>query len=161
MVESVSRPSEKVSTVVPTLKDLAAEWQTEKHKNLSRDDITQNEVLSKIQEATQIIKDCKQEDSDALQRMEWDSVYDLSANVMDEYTKSVDGILSQLDQLYRKQYLWQEAAFVMDSHRGATLIGRAEEWMRLKENHLEFKRGELERSANVIKSTIERLTYKK
>lgn len=49
----------------------------------------------------------------------------------------------------------------MDSHRGATLIGKAEEWMRLKERHLDFKRGELDRSANVIKSTIERLTTEK
>ncbi|AQZ15640.1 GMC2 (YLR445W) [Zygosaccharomyces parabailii] len=151
---------EKADSFSPALQNLAAEWQTDEHKEQARQEIARNEVLAKIQEATKIIKDAKQEDPGSLHRMEWDSVYDLSANVMDEYTKSVDGILSELNQLYRKQYLWQEAAFVKDSHRGATLIGRAEEWMRLKENHLEFKQAELASSANVIKTTIERLTKK-
>lgn len=60
----------------------------------------------------------------------------------------------------QKQYLWQEAAFVLDSHRGALLFNRSKGWMDAKEKHLEYKRKELDRSAKVIKTTIERLTSK-
>lgn len=143
------------------VQDLAAEWQSERYKKESQKPICQNEVMLKLQEATRLLKECKGEEPGSLQRMEWDSLYDVSANVMDEYTRRVDAVLVEMEQLYRKQYLWQEAAFVMDSHRGATMIGRAEEWMKLKEQHLGFKRKELDRSANVIRKTIERLTTEK
>lgn len=143
------------------LQDLAAKWQTEEHKKQAQVPIFQNEVLLKMRDATRLLKECKGEEPGSLKRLEWDSLYDVSANVMDEYTKSVDAVLAELDQLHRNQYLWQEAAFVMDSHRGATMIGKAEEWMKLKEQHLGFKRKELDRSANVIRKTIERLTNEK
>lgn len=60
----------------------------------------------------------------------------------------------------KKQYLWQESVFLMDSQTGATVVGKAEEWMKLKEQHLERKCMELDRSANVIKCAIERLSNK-
>lgn len=50
--------------------------------------------------------------------------------------------------------------FLIDSQTGASMIGKAEEWMKLKEQHLEHKGVQLDRSANVIKSAIERLTSK-
>ncbi|CAR26632.1 hypothetical protein ZYGR_0H04500 [Zygosaccharomyces rouxii] len=150
------------NTATPiAVQDLAAEWRTKEYKKQSQLPICQNEVMLKMQEATRLLKECKGEEPGTLQRMEWDSLYDVSANVMDEYTKNVDAVLAEMDQLYRKQYLWQEAAFVMDSHRGATMIGRAEEWMKLKEQHLGFRRKELDRSASVIRKTIERLTSEK
>lgn len=60
----------------------------------------------------------------------------------------------------KKQYLWQESVFLIDSQTGASVIGKAEEWMKSKEQHLEYKGVQLDRSANAIKSAIERLTSK-
>lgn len=151
-----------VAAEVPiSLQELAAEWQADKYRRQSQSLISENEVMLKVQEVTKLLRDSKGEEPGSLQKMEWDSLYDVSANVMDEYTRSVDTVLAELDQLYRKQYLWQEAAFVMDSHRGATMIGRAEEWMKFKEQHLGYKRKELEKSASVIRKTVERLTGEK
>lgn len=48
----------------------------------------------------------------------------------------------------------------MDSQTGATVVGKAEEWMKLKEQHLERKGADLDRSASTIKRAIERLTAK-
>lgn len=59
--------------------------------------------------------------------------------------------------MFQKQYLWQEAAFVIDSNRGASYIGRAEEWIKLKENYLSHMRDDLKRSATEINATIERI----
>lgn len=60
---------------------------------------------------------------------------------------------------WQKQYLWQESAFTIDSHRGASRIGVAEEWMKAKESHLEFMVQEFTKSAQVIKKTIEGLSH--
>lgn len=100
-----SRTLSDKSVVVSNLHDLAAEWQTKKFGDQIREKVLKDEVLLKIQEATAVIKDVttRQEGGagEHVDRMEWDSLYNLSANVMDEYTKNVDSILSQLDQLYR------------------------------------------------------------
>lgn len=149
---------------VPRLSELAAEWQTKKYGEQIQDQVLKDKILIRIKEATALIKDSasKQEGvgGDHVYRMEWDQLYDISANVMDEYTKNVDTILTQLDQLYRKLYLWQESVFLKDSQTGATVVGRAEEWMKLKEHQLDRKGAELDRSASAIKCAIERLTAK-
>ncbi|QLL32423.1 hypothetical protein HG536_0C05920 [Torulaspora globosa] len=159
-----SRASEAQDAEVPNLKDLAAQWQTKKFGDQVREKVLKDKVLVRIQEATSVIMDLAARQEGAVgehfDKMEWDSLYNYSANVMDEYTKNVDSILNQLDQLYRKQYLWQESVFLIDSQTGASVIGKAEEWMKLKEQHLEYKGVQLDRSANVIKSAIERLTSK-
>lgn len=89
--------------------DLAAQWQSKKFCEHIKDEVLKEQVLKRIQEVTSSIMDLTSKHegisgSDRVDRMEWDSLYDFSAKVMDEYTKSVDSILSQLDQLYRVSY---------------------------------------------------------
>lgn len=104
-VTSSSTTSKVQAAEVPNLKDLAAQWQTKRYGEQIRDNVLKDKVLVRIQEATNVIKDLatKQEGAagEHFEKMEWDSLYNYSANVMDEYTRNVDSILNQLDQLYR------------------------------------------------------------
>lgn len=61
----------------------------------------------------------------------------------------------------QKQYLWQDSAVVIDSYKGASMIGKIEKWIRMKESHLEYKQSELERSAQEIQNTLDRLTQER
>lgn len=100
----VSCPNGRDFEVV-RLSDLAAQWQTKKYGQQIQEQVLKNSILVKIREATALIKDSatKQDSNsgDHVCKMEWDQLYDISANIMDEYTKNVDRILNQLDQLYR------------------------------------------------------------
>lgn len=100
-----NRASGAQNVEVPNLKDLAAQWQTKKFDDQVKEKVLKDKVLVRIQEATSVIMDqaARQEGAagEHFDKMEWDSLYNYSANVMDEYTKSVDSILNQLDQLYR------------------------------------------------------------
>ncbi|SCU97786.1 LAFA_0G13256g1_1 [Lachancea sp. 'fantastica'] len=149
-----------------SLETLAAEWQTkELDRHAIRAEMMKQEVLQKLSQATGLMdSECKETSTAAdhapINRLDWDELYETSANLMDLYTKEVDICLTELDSYYRKQYLWQEAAFTIDSHRGATRIGFAESWIASKETHLEYTRQELSSSARVIKRTLEDLSRK-
>lgn len=97
--------SKQSDAEVSHLGELAAQWQTKKYGQQIRDQVLKDKILVRIKEATGLIQDSvtKQEATggEHVHKMEWDQLYDISANVMDEYTRNVDGILSQLDQLYR------------------------------------------------------------
>ncbi|SCV04873.1 LANO_0G13300g1_1 [Lachancea nothofagi CBS 11611] len=148
------------------LEHLAAEWQkNELNKKMVREDMMKQEVLQRLDRITESINaDCRKttvgSDHAPVSRLNWDELYETSANVMDLYTKEVDDCLAELDKFYRKQYLWQEAAFTIDSHRGAARIGVSESWVVNKETHLEYMRQELSSSARVIKKTLEELSRK-
>ncbi|CEP61675.1 Gmc2p LALA0_S03e08262g [Lachancea lanzarotensis] len=149
-----------------SLETIAAEWQANEHsKHEMRAEMMKLEVLQRLGEATGLVNaECKKSSTAAdhapIKRLNWDDLYEISANLMDTYTKEVDICLTELDNFYKKQYLWQEAAFTMDSHRGATRIGLAERWIASKETHLEYMRQELSSSARVIKRTLEDLSRK-
>ncbi|EDO16096.1 hypothetical protein Kpol_1001p8 [Vanderwaltozyma polyspora DSM 70294] len=148
--------------------DLGAKWQDEEYKERVQKPVLAEDVLVRINDITEIMKSDSEEtvnssgrnndEGDLDDRMDWDQLYEVSANIMDEYTKEVDIILSNLNKLSKSQYLWQEAAFVLDSHHGAMVFNRSKDWVNAKERHLDFKRKELDQSADVIKKTIERLT---
>ncbi|CUS20177.1 LAQU0S01e00738g1_1 [Lachancea quebecensis] len=146
------------------LKQLAANWQNNgQHMKTIRAEMLKQDVLSRVDKITGLMNsDCKKangtSEHEPVERLNWDEVYEVSANVMDLYTKDVDECLSELEKFYRKQYLWQEAAFTIDSHRGAARIGAAETWVIEKELHLESKRQELSSSAQIIKKTLEGLS---
>ncbi|SCU90516.1 LAME_0E08900g1_1 [Lachancea meyersii CBS 8951] len=154
------------SKVHSTLGNLAAELQkNDHHKHSVRAEMMNKEILQRLSHATGLIEaDCKKSSTAAdpapISRLDWDELYEVSANVMDLYTKEVDTCLAELDRFYRKQYLWQEAAFTIDSHRGAARIGHAETWVVHKEMHLEYMRQELSSSARVIRRTLEELSRK-
>ncbi|SCU98683.1 LADA_0H14708g1_1 [Lachancea dasiensis] len=149
-----------------TLEQLAAEWQNNEHnKKAVHDEMMKQVVLQRLSQITGLINaDCDRpsgtSDHGPISSVNWDEVYEVSANVMDLYTKEIDECLAELDRSYRRQYLWQEAAFTIDSHRGATRIGVAESWIVGKEGNLEFTRQELSTSARVIKKTLEELSRK-
>ncbi|CCD27169.1 Gmc2p NDAI_0J02770 [Naumovozyma dairenensis CBS 421] len=150
------------------LRELAAEWRTEKYIAKVQKETIKSEVLCKIKETTELIKSfnsCNEKQNNSkgtvVEIFDWESLYDISSGIIDNYTSNVDSILNELDQLYRKQGVWQEAAFIMDSHRGAAAISKAEEWMTLKEDHLKHKSSELEKFAKDIGTTLERLSSDK
>lgn len=115
---------------VPRLSELAAEWQTKKYGEQIQDQVLKDKILIRIKEATALIKDSasKQEGvgGDHVFRMEWDQLYDISANVMDEYTKNVDTILTQLDQLYRVciKHLLETQHYVLLTLQEIILVAR-------------------------------------
>ncbi|AAS52820.1 AER137Wp [Eremothecium gossypii ATCC 10895] len=139
---------------------LAAEWIQPGYRAEVQSKMLENQVLQRVREATDLIKSVKLErnEEQPVVSMDWDQLYDVSSNIMEEFTKEMDEIVAELNQSFKKQLLWQEAAFTVDSHRGATRFGAAESWMKSKETHLEQKRRELNASARIIKSTLENLT---
>ena len=99
-----------------TLINLAAEWQTEGHKQQLQLELMKSEVLMRIKNATDLmvvteaVGSEKKEGSavetqihlsinDPLSTMSWNELYEVSANVMDEYTKDVDFIQNMMDKL--------------------------------------------------------------
>lgn len=98
--------SAKQTVEVSSLRNLAAQWQTLEYGEQIKKTVLKDETLDRIRKATQLIMESTSKPDDTcgggnIEKMEWDSLYDFSANVMDNYTKSVDSTLTQLDQLYR------------------------------------------------------------
>ncbi|CAH02146.1 Gmc2p [Kluyveromyces lactis] len=139
------------------LHKLAAEWQSDKKKEEVQRQVLQNEFLKSVKEISKsLVKN--QNDKSPISQLNWDQMYDVSAELMDQYSKEMEQILAELDEVYKKHFMWQEAAFTIDSHRGATRIANAEMWMKSKEAYLQYTRKELDTSAKVIKTTIEDLS---
>lgn len=98
--------SAKQAVEVSSLRNLAAQWQTMEYGEQIKKRVLKDETLDRIRKATQLIMESTSKLDDTcgdgnIDKMEWDSLYDFSANIMDNYTKSVDSTLTQLDQLYR------------------------------------------------------------
>ncbi|CDO92235.1 unnamed protein product [Kluyveromyces dobzhanskii CBS 2104] len=140
-----------------SLMKLAAECQSDKKKDEVQRQVLQNEFLKSVKDVGKSLKESHSANSASLQ-LNWDQMYEVSAELMDQYSKEMEEILSELDEVYKKQFMWQEAAFTIDSHRGATRIATSETWMKSKEKYLQYTRKELDNSAHVIKTTIEELS---
>lgn len=151
--------SDKIMITGSAEANLAAQWQSQNYINKVQSEMLKDEILRRIIEATELAKQVKNErtEESPIQIMDWDRLYEVSSNIMDSFTKEMDETINQLNQLYKKYLLWQEAAFTIDSHRGATRFGKAETWMRAKEANLEYKRKELNQSARVIIDTLKNL----
>lgn len=139
------------------LQSLAAEWQSEKFGKETKTKVLQNEFLMAVKSINVQLKESGNEKM-GIEWMNWDKLYEVSAEFMDLYSKEMEEILAELDEVYKKWFMWQEAAFTIDSHRGATRIGKAESWIKSKELHLKHTRNELDSSAKVIRTTIEDLS---
>lgn len=95
-----------------SLRDLAAEYKGKGQEDDIKKQLMKEEILIRIQETTKLIHETSSKpvdesnggsnsESGHIEKMEWDSLYELSANVMDDYTRHVDSILADLDQLYQ------------------------------------------------------------
>ncbi|KAL3231514.1 hypothetical protein RNJ44_00549 [Nakaseomyces bracarensis] len=150
------------------LSEKAEVWIESKFQSGIKEECLKSEVLQKVNEITKLVKDSvesKDLESNTKElpnyKLDWDIFYELSTSIMDKYTHDIDELLNELDKLCRKQYLWQDSAVVIDSYKGASMIGKIEKWIRMKESHLEYKQSELERSAQEIQNTLDRLTQER
>ncbi|CCE61717.1 hypothetical protein TPHA_0B00455 [Tetrapisispora phaffii CBS 4417] len=165
---------------------LVKEWKSDAFKTTIQEKLNTNEILIRIKEVTELMnyendssEKClkkSKEESEAknntnvtdggflnskTEKLDWDKVYAVSTNIIDNYTQEVDVILTQLDELSKKQYLWQESAFIIDAHRGVSIFNESKNWISTKEAYLDLKRSKLGSSAEIIKETIQKLTNKK
>ncbi|AMD22079.1 HGL261Wp [Eremothecium sinecaudum] len=156
----VCSPESDTKPLQSTAADLAAQWQNKESIDQIQNEMLEDEVLKRIVQATALIKEVQKErnEESPVASMDWDRLYDISSHIMDSFTKEMDEMVCQLNNLYKKHVLWQEAAFTIDSHRGAMRFGKAESWMKAKEAHLEYKRKELNQSAKVITSALQSLS---
>lgn len=108
--EETSKDTESAGALINglSLESLAAQWKTKEEADKVKKTILKEEILTRIQKATCIITESASkavddyaDNSSRIEKMDWDSLYELSANVMDEYTRHVDSILTHLDQLYQ------------------------------------------------------------
>ena len=68
------------------------------------------DVLNRMDKITGLMNaDCKKAsgapEHEPVERLNWDELYEVSANVMDLYTKDVDECLSELEKFYRVRQL--------------------------------------------------------
>ncbi|CAI4047426.1 hypothetical protein N7582_004102 [Saccharomyces uvarum] len=151
---------------VPSLFKLAAQWQLNNPQENIQNHIMENEVLQRINEITGLIresyKDLSSQDGmmskEPQEKLDWDLFCTVPVNIIEQYTKDMDDIFGKMERLSKQQRLWCESAFQIDVERCGDSILNAETWMKKKERHLEYKHVEMERSANEIKETIQRLT---
>ncbi|CAI4647706.1 AAC_HP2_G0038830.mRNA.1.CDS.1 [Saccharomyces cerevisiae] len=161
-----SLKSPDVTNNIPSLFKLAAEWQINNPQETFQNHILENDVLKKINEITHLIresyKDLSSQDGmmskQQQEKMDWDLFCTVAVNIIEQYTKDMDEIYEKMERLAKQQRLWCESAFQIDVERCGDSILNAETWMKKKERHLEYKNIEMERSANEIKETIQRLT---
>lgn len=77
-------------------KKLAAQWQNEEYTERKKNEVLKNEIMKRIKETTELIEKAEGK----VEVFEWDQLYDLSSNIIEEYTKNVDSTLNRLDKLY-------------------------------------------------------------
>ncbi|KAH3900026.1 Gmc2p SCDLUD_004343 [Saccharomycodes ludwigii] len=139
--------------------DLASEFVNSAEYQLLKQEMLKQKVLCNLKESTGILQNASAIDVNGkLPKINWDDIYNMSANVMEIYTKEVDELLGEMDKLFKQQFIWQEAAFTTDSHRGAKRMSQVEKWICDKENYIEYIEYEFKESAATIKNVIESLS---
>lgn len=140
-------------------------WQSDTHVSEVQELIKAHKTIKNIEKMTHSIRDLFQEckgDHDnsmclTVEKMEWETLHDVASMIIQEYTSKVDQIMMKLNDLSRQIMLWQEAAFIMDSHRGIGQVSECQDWITLKEIYLDYKHKVLNDSINEIKNTVARL----
>lgn len=123
-------------------------------KNPIQESIRKNEVIARLTEMSSICKDGKSPP----EPFDWDSIYGVCTNIMEDYSEKVDAIFMEIDQLNRQLAQWQESSFAVDAHRATKILNENEEWIKLKEEFLNYKQKQLGTSANEIRESVGRLT---
>lgn len=106
MSKDNSSSSTRSEATSHNLHELAAEWQGNEYRDKVRVEMLKQEVLQKVEQITCCLSaDAKSPnaacDPKPVARLDWDELYEVSANVMDVYTKEVDDSLAALDKFYR------------------------------------------------------------
>lgn len=144
---------------------LLKDWQSETHVSEVQELIKAHETIKHIEKMTQsigqVFQECKGDRDNSLcltvEKLEWETLHDVATLIMQDYTIKIDQIMVKLNDLNRRIMLWQEAAFIMDSHRGIGQVRECEDWITLKEIYLDYKHKVLNDSINEIKNTVARL----
>lgn len=82
---------------------LAAEWIQPGYRAEVQSKMLENQVLQRVREATDLIKSVKLErnEEQPVVSMDWDQLYDVSSNIMEEFTKEMDEIVAELNQSFK------------------------------------------------------------
>lgn len=151
------------------------EWQTDSYIANIQEVISAHETIVYINKMTQALESEYQDGSKpsggqgenienrpvsgvlSREKLEWETLHEVASMIMQEYTTKIDHLVNKLNEVNRRIMLWQESAFIMDSHRGIDQVSSAQEWIILKENYMDYKRNVLNNSINEIKNTVARL----
>lgn len=141
------------------------EWQKESYKSEIQELVSAKETIVYINKMTETLATLYQDSTTSndtsnnvsVEKMEWETLHEVASNIMQEYTTKIDEIMNKLTDLNRRVMLWQESAFIMDSHRGIDQVGNVQGWIILKETYLDYKRRVLNDSVCEIKNTVARL----
>lgn len=115
------------------------------------------EINNKIQE-TRLDKEWKLQDfTTSIEKMEWEPIYDIASDIIQDYTTRKEELKLQMQQIQRKLFIWQETAFIKDSHVCSQRLNDCSEYIFDKEQFLEYKNRCLQQSVDSIRNTIERL----
>lgn len=154
---------ESTGIVEPEL-SFVKEWQKKSFISEIQELVSANTTIEYINKMTQTLtKICEDSNTNctsnniSVEKMEWETLHEVASNIMQDYTTKIDEIMTKINDLNRREMLWQESAFIMDSHIGIDQVGTAQEWITLKETYLEYKRRVLNESINEIKNTVARL----
>jgi len=88
---------------------------------------------------------------------DWNAIYEISSKMIEEYSKQIDTIFKELENVNKKLGYWQEAGFSFDAHRGLKFINNHEEWMKLKEKYLSYRQQQLDSTVKEIADSVGRL----
>lgn len=95
----------------PMLKQTIEMWCKSGIRDTYDNKCFKRDVLSRISEITSIMSQITEESNggnsdkcrinDGVYRLDWESVYEVGASIMDQYSATVDELLADLDKLYR------------------------------------------------------------
>lgn len=115
------------------------------------------DINSKMRETCQG-KDWKLQDfTTSIEKMEWEPIYDIASDIIQDYTTRKEELKLQMDRTQRKLFLWQETAFLKDSHVCSQRLNECSEFIYDKEHFLDYKNHCLQHSVDSIRDTIDRL----
>ncbi|SMN21974.1 similar to Saccharomyces cerevisiae YLR445W GMC2 Protein involved in meiotic crossing over [Maudiozyma saulgeensis] len=88
---------------------------------------------------------------------DWNAIYEVSSKMIEEYSKQIDVVFRELENVNKKLGYWQEAGFSFDAHRGLKIMNNHEEWTKQKEKYLLYRQKQLDSTVKEIADSVGRL----
>lgn len=88
---------------------------------------------------------------------DWNTIYDLSSRIIEEYSQQIDSIFKELEIVNKKLGYWQEAGFSFDAHMGLKIMNSHEEWTESKRKYLQYRQRQLDSTVKEIADSVGRL----
>ncbi|KAH3674610.1 hypothetical protein WICMUC_003156 [Wickerhamomyces mucosus] len=87
----------------------------------------------------------------------WEKIVEVSEMVFNEYSKDMELVTKELDELNKEFLIWQESTYILDSEKISKRLNGSENWINKKENYLNYLKNELTNSAELINDALKKL----